>query len=475
MWKSVSLDVSTRQDRARYDTDWTVMINLLPSLIAPSIPAASERRADGLGRRKVIKRGDQGSWSPRADRPDPVQLLLTANAGRLSEVLPIKWARMAASPFGFFRGAAPLMAMDLASHPATGLTVQLCGDAHVRNLGAYAAPDGHLVFDLNDFDETIADAPWEWDVKRLATSFILANRDAGGADAEGALAVRGFVRSYRKSLGRFAAMHVLELMKYQVHRYPEIGCVSRILQKAARATPAKNLVKLTVPGPGGEPRFHDQPPLLSHVDDAKARVVIASLGSYRETLGLDRQQALDAYRPVDVTFKVVGTGSVGTRDYVVLLLGNGPEDALFLQVKEELPSAWATAPRGTAVSMHQGKRVAAGQQRCQTVTDPFVGWTTIDGHDYLVRQLADHKASLDPQELAGDVLNEYAQVCGETLAKAHARTGNAAALAGYCGKADRLDRALADFAFAYAAQTTQDHAALVAAIQSGQLTATAGM
>ena len=411
------------------------------SPVSPAVTTTQQRAADGLGRRKIIKRGDQGIWSPATDRPDPVQALLTANAGRLSEVLPIKWARMAASPFGFFRGAAPLMAMDLSGHPVTGLTVQLCGDAHVRNLGAYAAPDGHLVFDLNDFDETVAHAPWEWDAKRLATSIILANREAGGADTEGVLAVRAFVRSYREALGRFAAMHVLELMKYQVHRYPEDGCVSKILQKAARATPARSLAKLTVPGPAGEPRFHDQPPLLCHVDDAKARTLIAALGLYRETLGLDGQQALDAYRPVDVTFKVVGTGSVGTRDYVILLLGNGPGDALFLQVKEELPSAWAPALRETVMSPHQGRRVAGGQQRCQTATDPFVGWTTIDGRDYLVRQLADHKATLDPQELIGGVLVEYARVCGETLAKAHARTGNAASLAGYCGKAERLDRA----------------------------------
>ncbi len=427
------------------------------------------RRAGGVSRRQIIKRSDQGTWSPAANRPDPVQTLLTANAGRLSEVLPIKWARMAASPFGFFRGAAPLMAIDLAGHPVTGLTVQLCGDAHVRNLGAYAAPDGHLVFDLNDFDETVSDAPWEWDVKRLATSLILANREAGGQDREGRQAVREFARCYRKALRRFAAMHVLDLMAYEVRRYPKGSCVYEILQKAQRTTSAKNLAKLTAPGPDGEPRFHDQPPLLSHVEDAKARAVIASLGPYRDTLGLDRRQALDAYRAVDVTFKVVGTGSVGTRDYVVLLLGNGPADALFLQVKEELPSAWAPALPEATAKMHQGKRVAEGQHRCQTATDPFVGWTRIGGHEYLVRQLSDHKASLDPAELEGDVLIEYAQVCGETLAKAHARTGHAAALAGYCGKGSQFDRALANFALAYSAQTTQDHAALVAAIQRGQL------
>ena len=446
------------------------MTDPLPPVLTP-VATVAERRAHGKSCRQVIARRNQALWSPAANRPDPVPTLLSANAGRLSEVLPIKWARMAASPFGFFRGAASLMAMDLTDHPVTGLTVQLCGDAHVRNLGAYAAPDGHLVFDLNDFDETLADAPWEWDAKRLATSLILANREAGGQDPAGTAAVREFGRCYRKSLRRFAAMHVLDLMTYEVHRYPEDSCVHEILQRAERATPARNLAKLTVPGPGGEPRFHDQPPLLSHVEDEKARQVIASLKAYRETLGLDRRQALDAYRPVDVTFKVVGTGSVGTRDYVVLLLGNGPDDALFLQVKEELPSAWASAlPAQANAGMHQGRRVAEGQHRCQTATDPFVGWTSIDGHDYLVRQFSDHKASLDPAELVGEVLIEYAQVCGETLAKAHARTGNAAALAGYCGKRDNLDHALADFALAYAAQTDRDHAALVAAIQSGQLT-----
>ena len=448
------------------------MIDSSPSSTAP-IATFTERRADGAARRKVVPRTSQGVWSPAADRPDPVQKLIDANAGRVAELLPIKWGRMAASPFGFFRGAASLMAMDLAGQPTTGLGVQLCGDAHVRNLGAYAAADGHLVFDLNDFDETLAAAPWEWDVKRLAASLVLANREAGGRDSDGTAAVRAFVRCYRESMARFAGMRALDLIAYEVHRYSKVACVRGILQKAERATPTRNLQKLTVPGPGGEPRFHDGPPLLQHVSDADAARVIAALGPYRETLGLDRQHALDAYRPVDVAFKVVGTGSVGTRDYVVLLLGNGPDDPLFLQVKEELPSAWSppSAPGDASSGVNQGRRVAEGQHRCQTATDPFVGWTTMEGSDYLVRQLADHKASVDPADLQGQVLGEYALVCGETLAKAHARTGDAAALAGYCGAADRLDDALADFALAYAAQTVRDHAALLAAVKAGRLRA----
>ena len=441
----------------------------------PAVATVAQRRASGAACRKIIRRRGHGTWSPAPDRPDPVQTLLSANVGRLTELLPIKWGRMAASPFGFFRGAAPLMALDLAGHPVTGLLVQICGDAHVRNLGAYAAPDGHLVFDLNDFDETLPDAPWEWDAKRLATSLILANREAGGDDAEGVGAVHAFALYYRRALRRFAAMHVSDLMIYEVRRYPKRSGVQQILQKAERATPAKNLAKLTVPGPDGQPRFHDQPPLLGHVEDAEASRVLASLGAYRETLGLDRQQALDAYQPVDVTFKVVGTGSVGTRDYVVLLLGNGPDDALFLQVKEELPSAWAPALPDAATGAHQGWRVAAGQHRCQSATDPFIGWNTIEGRDYLVRQLSDHKASLDLVGLGDGVLGEYASVCGEILAKAHARTGDAAALAGYVGRSDRLDHALVDFALVYAAQTVQDHAALLAAIQSGDLHAASGV
>jgi uncharacterized protein (DUF2252 family) len=418
--------------------------------------------------RKLLPRTAHATWSPAPDRPDPVHALIAANAGRRADLLPIKWARMAASPFGFFRGAAPLMAADLAGRPVTGLTVQLCGDAHVLNLGAYAAPDGHLVFDLNDFDETIAGGPWEWDVKRLAASLVLANREAGGKDRDGAEAVRAFAGSYRESLDRFAAMRLMALAAYEVHRHSKNVAVRAILQKAERSTPARTLAKLTEPGPGGEPRFHDRPPLLQHVTEADAAKVIAALAPYRETLGLDRQHAFDAYRPVDVAFKVVGTGSVGTRDYVVLLLGRGPDDPLFLQIKEELPSAYLTY-LPPAAPIHQGRRVAEGQHRCQTATDPFVGWTNVDDADYLVRQLTDHKAAVDPASLRGDVLVEYALVCGETLAKAHARTGDAAALSGYCGGGDRLDRALADFAVTYADQTVRDHAALLSAIERGEL------
>lgn len=427
----------------------------------------------GQSRRDVVGRVDQSVWKAATRRADPVAALVRTNRGRQPDLLPIKWARMKVSPFRFFRGASALMAGDLATLPTTGFVVQLCGDAHVQNLGAYAAPDGHLVFDLNDFDETIP-GPWEWDVKRLATSLVLAGGETGAVQRDCVAAVRAFVESYRESMDRFSRMKVLELAKWEVRRHTASGPVGAVLQKAERATPDVTLKKLTVRSRGGARRFHDRPPLLYHVPEKAAAAVIAALIPYRQTLGADRRQVLDAYRPVDVAFKVVGTGSIGTRDYVVLLFGNGPDDPLFLQVKEELPSCYAPYLPGAPAYPNQGQRVAEGQRRLQTVSDPFVGWTTLRGSDYLVRQLADHKAVVDPAELKSAALIEYGQVCGEVLAKAHARSGDAAAIAGYCGGSSKLDKAMAQFALAYAEQTRLDHATLREAVKSGKLKAPDG-
>jgi uncharacterized protein (DUF2252 family) len=380
---------------------------------------------------------------------------------------------MAASPFGFFRGAVPVMALDLARSPVTGVRVQMCGDAHVRNLGAYAAPDGHLVFDINDFDETMP-GPWEWDVKRLAASLVLAGREAGDGDPLCADAVGALVSSYREALKEFAVMSALALARFEIRRYRR-GPVTRILEKAERATPLHSLEKLTVPSRGGLRRFPKRPPLLQPLEPDGARRVIGSLKSYRETVSDDRQLVLNAYRLVDVAFKVVGTGSVGTRDYAVLAFGDGADHPLFLQVKEEPPSSYADVLPRVARPPHEGRRVAQGQHRMQTVSDPFLGWTTCAGRPYLVRQLADHKASIGPEELKGVALTEYARVCGEVLAKAHARTGDAAILYGYCGETNRLDGAIGKFAIAYADQTESDHAAFVKAIRAGKIRARRGI
>jgi uncharacterized protein (DUF2252 family) len=264
---------------------------------------------------------------------------------------------------------------------------------------------------------------------------------------------------------------MIDLARYEVRRQSKVACVRDVLAKAERATPKHALEKLTVAGKGGLRRFADRPPLLHHVPENVEKSVVSALGLYRETLPADRQQVLDAYHPVDVAFKVVGTGSIGTRDYVVLCFGNGPEDPLFIQIKEEPPSCYTPYLPGVLPFPQQGRRVVEGHQRMQTVCDPFLGWTSIDGRDFLVRQLADHKASVEPTDLKGDALKEYGLVCGEILAKGHARTGDAVEINGYCGTADKLDKAIAQFAFAYTEQTARDREALVKAIKVGKVKA----
>ena len=418
-------------------------------------PAASVRARIEAGRRlrARVPRLQQGR-PPALNHRDPLRILAAANAHRVASLLPEKYRRMRRTPFTFFRGAAALMAWDLARLPHCGLAVQLCGDLHVRNLGAYAASDGRLVFDINDFDETIP-GPWEWDVKRFATSLVLAGEEAGQSEGRQREAVRAFVASYRAHLRQFAEMPVAQLARHLITRGRGEPVLDRILQNARRATPDNNLKKLVV-ARGGHYRFHDRQPVLEHVPRAVAGEVVRALETYRETLNASRRRTFDTYRAADVSFKLVGTGSVGTRDYVVLLFGNDAQDPLFMQVKQELPSCYAPYLKEGRVA-HQGKRVAEGQQMMQTASDPFLGYTRFGGHDYLVRQLADHKAALDPSELTGGTFPAYASLCGEVLAKGHARTGDAAMLAGYVGSSPRLDKAIARFAVAYAAQTKADH------------------
>lgn len=423
-----------------------------------------ERLALGKKLRRKIGRNRQADWSPKAGRKDPVATIMAANNNRLQSLLPIKMGRMAASPFAFFRGAAPLMASDLATSPVTGLQVQICGDAHVRNLGAYAAPEGHLVFDINDFDETIA-GPWEWDLKRLATSLVLAGREAGESNSVCRESVEEMVRSYRTSMNRFATMTVCELARVEIRRGERGTPVQAVLHKASRVTPVETLKKLAVEHPRMGHRFHDAPPVLRHVDAKTRSQVVASLPQYVKIISPSHQWILHAYEPVDVAFKIVGTGSVGTRDYVVLLFGRGVQDPLILQVKEELPSCYAPYLRRVPPAKHEGRRVAEGQQKMQTVVDPFLGYTTIEGRHFLVRQLSDHKASIDLANLRGKALLEYAVVCGELLAKGHARS-KCGVIAGYCGNSSRLDAAIAKFAKAYADQTESDFEQFKKAIAS---------
>ncbi|HET9552225.1 MAG TPA: DUF2252 domain-containing protein [Anaeromyxobacteraceae bacterium] len=431
------------------------------------------RKARGKALRARRPRGRQAGWSLRRREGDLVPRLLAAVEGRRTDLLPIRWGRMAASPFGFFRGAAALMAEDLGPLPSSGLEVQLCGDAHLLNLGAYAAPDGHLVFDLNDFDETCR-GPFEWDLKRLATSFAVGGRVAGLSDPACAAAVRAVVEAYREGLDRFSRLRVLELARLELGPRRGAGPLAAIFRQAARNGPQVLVERHTVPDGGGFARFRARPPLLVPLRPREARPVLAALRDYLASLGPGRRQVVEAYAPRDLAFKVVGTGSVGVLDHVALLYGNGPRDPLFLQVKEADDTCWRRWLKGRRARpepAHHGRRVAEGQLRTQTVSDPFLGWTSASGRDFIVRQWGDHKGSLDVRALGEGEAEAYAALCGEVLAKAHARTGDAAMLAGYCGRGSRLDRALARFALDYADQTEADHAGLVRAIAGGRLEA----
>ena len=441
----------------------------MTTLAAPLTHA--DRHALGLRARKQLARSAHGNFSETACKHAPLDLLREAERGRIPRLVKIKHQRMAASAFGFFRGAVPIMAADLACHPNTGITTQICGDAHVLNLGAYAAPDGTLVFDINDFDESLH-GPFEFDLKRLATSLILAGRAAGLKRSSRHDAVLHFTQQYRRRMHTFAAMPVLELARYQIHRLGSTDPMPAILAQAERSTPQKALKSLTEAKPstgtgnaGSQASriFCSNPPVLRRLSDKEAALVLASLGPYARTLQPERRYFLGQYLPKDVAFKVVGTGSVGLRDYCIYLEGvSRPHgtDPLFLQIKEEPASAYSPyLPEGSMHS-HQGHRVMDGQRAMQLTSDPFLGYTTIEGRDYLVRQLNDHKASLDLETLTPSSLLGYADVCGELFARGHARAGDPVSIAAYMGDSDRFDRAILAFAHAYADKTEKDWALL---------------
>ena len=417
-----------------------------------------ERTNLGQARRKQVGRQEHNAFNPKARTTSPLKLLDRSMHGRVPALVKLKYELMAESPFGYFRGAAPVMAADLAVLPNTGIVSQLCGDAHVRNLGAYAAPDGRLVFDINDFDETIR-GPFEWDLKRMAASVTLAGRGSGHKDSSARRAVEQCIERYCAQMRAFAKMPHLEVGRYQVHRLGQVAPVHAALLKAERATPQHTLAQLTEPAsakPGAPRRFKEAKPMLTRVTGSQALAVLASLGPYREMLEPQRQHLLSFYRPVDVAFKVVGTGSVGLRDYCIYFEGNGPDDPLFLQIKEEPASAYAPYLPDAYPAHHNGQRVAEGQRAMQLQSDPFLGWTHIGGRQYLVRQLNDHKGSIDLNDLAGAGLQAYAEVCGELLARGHARSGDPLVIAGYLGSGDGFAEALCKFGLLYADQTEKD-------------------
>ena len=417
-----------------------------------------ERTSQGQSRRKQVGRQEHSNLNIKARSASPQKLLEKSVRGRIPALVKLKNELMAETPFGYFRGAVPVMAADLAVLPNTGIISQLCGDAHVRNVGAYAAPDGRLVFDINDFDETIR-GPFEWDLKRMAASITLAGRGSGHKDSAARHAVEMCIARYTAQMRAFAKMPHLEVGRFQVHRLGRVAPIHAALLKAERATPLHTLDQLTEPvsdKPGATRRFKEVKPILTRVSASQAAAVIASLEPYREMLEPQRQHLLSFYRPIDVAFKVVGTGSVGLRDYCVYFEGNGAKDPLFLQIKEEPASGYTAYLPNAHADHNNGKRVADGQRAMQLQSDPFLGWTHIGSRQYLVRQLNDHKGSIDLDDLSGSGLTAFAEVCGELLARGHGRSSDPAVIAGYLGSGDRFADALGKFGLAYADQTEKD-------------------
>jgi uncharacterized protein (DUF2252 family) len=456
----------------------------------------AERAAAGKEARQAAPRSSHGAWAPASDRPDPIAVLEQQATSRVPELVPIRYGRMAASAFAFFRGAAAVMAADLAVTPSSGLRVQLCGDAHLANFGGFASPERDLIFDLNDFDETLP-GPWEWDLKRLTASVAIAARSRGFSAEQSRASVRAGVRRYREAIRGFAGMTSLQVWYARLDETEIESQFSNGLSKAARVRLDRTVEKARrkdhlrafgklVHEVDGEPRFLSDPPLLVPVQElmpdreadklhARMRELI---DAYRATLPAERRQLLDRYRYADLARKVVGVGSVGTRAWVVLMLGPGG-DPLFLQCKEAQASVLEPYAEAAAEDNH-GERVVHGQRLMQAASDILLGWLRtpgIDGvqRDFYVRQLWDWKTSADVEAMEPDTLEAYARLCAWTLARAHARSGDPVAIGGYVGGGESLDRAIGDFAEAYADQNDRDHAALLAAIDAGRVAAQTGV
>ncbi|CAM5475915.1 DUF2252 domain-containing protein [Streptomyces narbonensis] len=464
----------------------------------PHVPGFARRAADGgagvsprdLGKslRGKVPRTAHDRPALAADRPDAVRAVEESSRGRVPELTPIRVGRMAASPFAFLRGSAGLMAQDLATTSVTGISAQLCGDAHAANFGLYGDARGRLVMDLNDFDETIT-GPWEWDLKRLVTSLVLAGREVGASEEVCRAAAFDTVGAYRRTMRLLARLPALdawnaiadeELVSHTDAR-DLLGTLERVSAKARNNTSARFAARSTeavTDAEGGGRRFVDAPPVLRRVPDGEAAAVTASLGAYLETVSQDRLPLLARYAVHDVAFRVVGTGSVGTRSYVVLLLDHRGEP-LVLQVKEARPSV--LLPYLPAVGFtvpdpgHEGRRVVLGQKRMQVVSDHLLGWTTVEGRPFQVRQFRNRKGSVDPAALTVDQVDDYGRMTGALLARAHAHSADPRLIAGYCGKNEELDEAVASFAVTYADRTTADHADLLAAVRAGRIAAELGV
>jgi uncharacterized protein (DUF2252 family) len=461
-----------------------------------------QRKARGLAARQDAPRSSHSRWEPAPDRPDPVALLEEQAESRVPQLVPIRYGRMLVSPFTFYRGAALIMASDLAAAPVSGVTVQLCGDAHLSNFGLFGTPERQMIFDINDFDETLP-GPWEWDVKRLAASFEIMGRDRGFSPADRRAVVMAGVAEYRVRMRQAAGMGTLNAWYDQLpvgvlmNLVRDEVRVNRVSKKEGRAferdvqqAHARDSTRVFAKRAQemeGELRIVADPPLIIPIEDIvvpgsewedPVPLIKKGLSTYRRTLG-HQHHPIEEFRYAHAAYKMVGVGSVGTRCYIMLLLGRDHKDPLFLQVKEAQASVLERFV-GKSTYRHHGERVVAGQRLMQAATDIFLGWIRIRGldgtnRDYYVRQFHDWKGGADVDNLQVPGATLYARICAATLARAHARWGDRIAIASYLGKGDTFDRAIADFSAVYADQNERDYEAFAEAVKSGRLTAQTGV
>lgn len=444
--------------------------------VPPTFRSRDERLADGKRLRDKVPREEHAKWQAPGRQRNAVAILEQSNRDRLQELVPIRYGRMLRSPFTFLRGSAALMAHDLSKGPNIGVTVQACGDCHLLNFGLFATPERNLVFDLNDFDETLP-APWEWDIKRLVVSFAVAARDGGATDARARKIAIACARGYREQLRHFSKMKPLEVWYSRLDAQtlldtaPDAKALKfrEQLFERARERVMESVFPKIAGQVAGQPRIVDQPPVIQHVADPEFMVrVHQGVAAYRQSLSDERRVLLDRYRLVDAALKVVGIGSVGTRCYIALMFSE-ENHPLILQFKESCRSVLEPYA-GKSQYDNQGERVVIGQRLMQSSSDIFLGWVRGPaGYDFFVRQLRDMKMSVPLENISATQLERYAELCALTLARAHAKSGDAATISGYLGKSEVFDEAVGDFALLYADQTERDHAQLLKAAHSGRV------
>lgn len=463
---------------SRKETKSSSPIETSPSLQLH--PTKAELYAIGKNLRDKCPRQDHAVWRPADNRLDPVELMLNSNQGRIPELVPIRHGRMLQSPFSFYRGAALNMAADLAGTATTGLQVQACGDCHLMNFGSYATPERRVIFDINDLDETLP-APWEWDVKRLATSFMLASRNNGFSEETGRDAVQSCVRSYRLKMAEYSEMSVMEVWYDSINAEELISTIrdsearKRMqlrLGKARERSVLEHEYPELVTTSGMTPSIRENPPLIYHPHERgheeQRAAVERAFASYKSTLQEDRQKLLDHFKLVDFALKVVGVGSVGTFCGILLLMAS-EHDPLFLQYKQARPSVLEPYAR-KSVHANDGHRIVHGCRMMQSASDIFLGWTEGEfGRQYYVRQLKDMKIKPLVEIFTPSVMQQYAELCGWTLAHAHARSGEPTQISGYLGKSEKFDKAIVEFAVAYADQSERDHDVMLQAVRAGKL------